>query len=159
VAAAPAAAAPAAAATGGGAALEARACGPDGIRLPTLTDKTQHPTPAPPAGKAIVYIVRPTNAGSRIQTRLAVNGSWVGANYGNNYFFLTLDPGEHFFCSQAEDRSVLALTVQPGKAYYLQQTVTTGMMKSRSSLDVVTDRDGQEALTNANLSVKREPKQ
>jgi hypothetical protein len=157
----PAAAAPAAAPPSAGLAgaeLEARACGPDDIKFPTITDKTQHPTPAPPADKAILYVLRPSNAGSRIQTRFAVNGSWVGANYGTNYFFLALDPGEHFLCSQAEDRSALALTVQPGKAYYLQQTVTTGMMKSRSSLDIVSDQDGQEGLTKSYLSVKREPK-
>ncbi|MGH9384288.1 MAG: DUF2846 domain-containing protein [Vicinamibacterales bacterium] len=138
--------------------LESKGCGPDGVRFPTVTDKTQHPTPTAPSDKGLVYVIRPTNAGSRIQTRLAVDGTWIGANYGNNYFFVTVDPGEHHFCSQAEDRSVLSLNVQAGKTYYLLQTVTTGMMRSRSSLQVVTDQDGQDGLTKSSLSVKREPK-
>jgi hypothetical protein len=136
---------------------DGRGCGPDGVKFPTVTDSTQHPTPTAPSDKALIYIVRPSNAAGRIQTRLAVDGSWVGANYGNNYFFLTLDPGEHHFCSQAEDRNVLSLNLQAGKTYYLVQTVTTGMMKSRSTLQVITDLDGQESLTKSRLSVKREP--
>jgi pyruvate/2-oxoglutarate dehydrogenase complex dihydrolipoamide acyltransferase (E2) component len=150
-----AAAAPAAIA---GAELEAKACGPADEGFPTETDKTQHPTPAAPADKALVYVVRPTNSGSRIQTRLGINGMWVGANNGNNYFFVTLDPGLYYFCSQGQDRSALALNVEAGKTYYLQQTVTTGMTRSRSSLDIVTDQSGQEGLTKANLSTRREPK-
>lgn len=115
--------------------------------------------PGAPADKAIVYVVRPGSAAARIQTRLSVNGAWVGGNYANNYFFLTLDPGEHYFCSEAQDRSTVALTVQPGRIYYLRQAVTTGMMKSKSSLDILADEDGRAAVANANLSSKREPRQ
>lgn len=123
-----------------------------------MTDKSQHPSPGAPADKALVYVVRPGEAGGRIQTRLSVNGAWVGANYGNNYFFVTLDPGEHYFCSAAQDRSTVALTVEPGKIYYLKQTITPGMMKSKSSLDILADQDGREAVANTNLSAKREPR-
>jgi hypothetical protein len=141
-----------------GADLEAKACGPADEKFPTVTDKTQHPTPAAPADKGLVYIVRPSDSGSRIQTRLGVNGMWVGANNGNNYFFVRLDPGLYYFCSQGQDRSALALNVEAGKTYYLQQTVTTGMTKSRSSLDIVTDQLGRDGLTKSNFSTRREPK-
>ena len=122
-----------------------------------MTDKTQHPAPGAPADKGLVYVVRPSLAGSRIQTRLAVDGTWMGANYGNNYFFLTLTPGEHLFCSQASDRSVVTMNVEAGKIYYLQQTVTTGMTKAKSSLDIVVEQDGRENVAKTNLSVRREP--
>jgi hypothetical protein len=121
-----------------------------------VTDKTQHPVPGAPADKGMVYVVRPGTAGARIQTKVAVNGTWVGGNYANNYFFLTLDPGEHYFCSEAQDRSSVALTVQAGRIYYLQQTLTTGMMKSKSSLDILADQDGRSAVAAANFSTKRE---
>jgi Protein of unknown function (DUF2846) len=145
---------PAAAAAPG---LEAKACGPEDEKFPSTTDKTQHPAPGAPADKGVVYIIRPSTAGGRIQTRLAVDGMWMGANYGNNYFLLTLTPGEHLFCSQASDRSVVSLNVEAGKIYYLQQTVTTGMTKARSSLDIVAEQDGREGVVKSNFSVRKEP--
>jgi hypothetical protein len=151
-------AATAAPATLAGVDLEAKACGPADEKFPTVTEKSLHPTPAAPADKGLVYIVRPSDSGSRIQTRLGVNGMWVGANNGNNYFFVRLDPGLYYFCSQGQDRSALALNVEAGKTYYLQQTVTTGMTKSRSSLDIVTDQLGREGLTKSNFSTRRDPK-
>ena len=102
-------------------------------------------------------MIRPSNSGSRIQSRLAVDGVWMGANYGNNYFFVALSPGEHLFCSQASDRSVVSMNVEAGKIYYLQQTVTTGMTKARSSLDIVVEQDGREAVANTNFSARKEP--
>jgi hypothetical protein len=87
------------------------------------TDKTQHPTPEPPPDKALIYVLRPTMMGNKLQTKLSVDQRWVGVNRGNNYFFFTFDPGEHYFCSTAENRSVLALKVEAGKTYYLQQHV------------------------------------
>jgi hypothetical protein len=122
-----------------------------------VTDKSQHPAPGAPADKALVYVVRPSLSGSRIQTKLAVDGTWMGANYGNNYFFVTLTPGEHLFCSQAADRSVVTMNVEAGKIYYLQQTVTTGMTKAKSSLDIVVEQDGRENVAKTNFSVRREP--
>lgn len=74
--------------------LEQKACGPD-VNHKTETDKKQHPIPEPPADKALVYVVRPTMMGNKVQTKLAVDGKWVGINRGNNYFFFTLNPGEH----------------------------------------------------------------
>jgi hypothetical protein len=38
------------------------------------TDKKQHPTPASPPDKAMVYVIRPTGMGGKIQTKLAVDG-------------------------------------------------------------------------------------
>ena len=137
--------------------LEAKACGPEEEKFLSATDKTQHPAPGAPADKGVVYVIRPSTAGSRIQTRLAVDGVWMGANYGNNYFLLTLNPGEHLFCSQASDRSVVSLNVEGGKIYYLQQTVTTGMTKAKSSLDIVAEQDGREGVAKANFSVRKEP--
>ena len=71
--------------------------------------------------------------GSRIQTRLGVNGVWVGANYGNNYFFVSARSGRALLLfTGVRIAASLALNVEAGKTYYLQQTVTTGMTKSRS---------------------------
>jgi hypothetical protein len=124
--------------------IEAKACPSENTALDAKTDKSSHPTPDAPADKALVYVVRPTMMGNKIQTKLAVDGHWVGVNRGNNYFYLTLDPGTHYFCSQAENRSVLAVKVEAGKTYYLQQKITMGLMKARNKLIEVEPDKGKE---------------
>ena len=139
-------------------ALEAKACGPEGIKFSTDTDKKQHPTPDAPKDKALLYVIRPTMMGNKIQTRLGVDGKWVGVNRGDNYFFLTLPPGEHYFCSQAENRSVMAMKVEAGKTYYLQQKIRMGFMKARTRLDAVDEKEGKEGLAKCHPSSWEEKK-
>ncbi|MBP7865532.1 MAG: DUF2846 domain-containing protein [Acidobacteria bacterium] len=134
-------------------ALEAKACGTAEVDFRTTTDKKQHPTPEPPPGKAMVYVVRPTMMGHGIQTKLAVDGSWVGANRGKCYFFFPLDPGEHYLCSQAENRSCLVISVEAGKTYYLQQQIKMGFMKARNKLVLLEDAAGKKALADCHLCI------
>ena len=50
---------------------------------------------------------------------------WVAVvcvNRVNNYFYFTLEPGPHYFCSQESDtQSLLSLVVEAGKTYYLNR--------------------------------------
>ena len=137
--------------------LEAKACGPD-VKHSARTDKKQHPTPEPPADKALIYILRPTMSGNKVQTKLGVDGKWMGVNRGDNYFFFTLDPGEHYFCSQAENKSVLALKVEAGKTYYLQQKIRFGWMKARNKLVVLDEAEGKTGLAKCHLALFEEKK-
>src|SRR6476660_9563098 len=68
--------------------IEAKACPSENTALDAKTDKSSHPTPDAPADKALVYVVRPTMMGNKNQTKLAVDGHWVGVNRGNNYFYV-----------------------------------------------------------------------
>jgi len=136
--------------------IELKACGPADIKHSAETDKSQHPTPAAPPDKALIYVVRPTMMGNKIQTNLSVDQKWVGVNRGDNYFYFTLDPGEHYFCSTAENHSVLALKVEAGKTYYLQQKVRMGFMKAGNHLAVITAEEGQVALSKTHPSIMEE---
>ncbi|MGH9788183.1 MAG: DUF2846 domain-containing protein [Candidatus Acidiferrales bacterium] len=138
--------------------LEAKACGPENVKHSARTDKKQHPTPEPPADKALIYVIRPTMSGNKVQTKLGVDGKWVGVNRGDNYFFFTLEPGEHYFCSQAENKSVLALKVEAGKTYYLQQKIRFGWMKARNQLVVLDEPEGKKGLAKCHLSLFEEKK-
>jgi hypothetical protein len=133
-------------------ALEKKACGLTDVKFKTDTDKNQHPTPEAPADKAMIYVIRPTMWGNKVQTKLAVDGKWLGANRGNNYFFFALDPGEHYFCSQAENRSLVTVKVEAGKTYFLQQKVKMGAFKARTKLVKVSDTEGREGLAKCHLS-------
>ena len=128
------------------------------MKFSAETDKTRHPTPEAPAGKALVYVIRPTMSGNKIQTKLAVDQRWVGVNRGHNYFFLELDPGEHYFCSKAENTSTLAVKVEAGKTYFVEQKIKTGFMKARNKLAVLSDAEGQKKLAKCHPSSWQEKK-
>ena len=134
--------------------FELKACGPQEkeVKYSAETDKSKHPAPEQPADKALIYVLRPSMMGNKVQTRLAVDGDWKGVNRGNNYFFLFLDPGEHYFCSAAENHSVMALKVEAGKTFYVQQHVHMGMMKARTTIGQMTDEEGKAKLAGLNLS-------
>jgi Protein of unknown function (DUF2846) len=134
--------------------LQLKACGPSEkeVHYSTDTDKSQHPTPQAPADKALIFVVRPTMTGNKIQTKLAVDGEWKGVNRGNNYFFFNLEPGEHYLCSRAENHSVKTVKVEAGKTYFLQQHIRMGVMKARNSLEVITPEEGQKAVEKCHLS-------
>lgn len=136
-------------------AVELKACGPKEkeAQFDSDTDKKNHPTPEPPAGSALIYVLRPTMSGNTMQTTLAVDGEWKGVNRGNNYFFFSLLPGEHYVCSKAENRSVLTLKVEAGKTYYLQQHIQKGLLLVfRNTIDVMTDDEGKKKLKELDLS-------
>ncbi len=135
--------------------LELRACGTKAneVDYETRTDKGDHPTPQPPADKALIYILRPSMMGHKFQSKLAVDGEWKGVNRGNNYFYFTLEPGVHHFCSATETYSVLKLEVEAGKTYYLQQHVRMGVKEQRGKLGVLTEEEGKAKLAHAHLSV------
>lgn len=139
-------------------AMEKKACESLDTHYKTDTDKTQHPTPDAPADKALIYVVRPTMGGNKVQTKLAADGQFKGINRGNNYFFFTLEPGQHYFCSQAENKSTLSLKVEAGKTYYLQQKIKMGFMKARNKLVVISEAEGKEALGKCHPSTWEEKK-
>jgi hypothetical protein len=133
---------------------ELKACGPKEkeVKYVADTDKKSHSLGTQTADTALIYVIRSTMLGNKVQTKLAVDGEWKGVNRGNNYFFFTLQPGEHYFCSQAENRSIVVLTVEAGKTYYLEQSIHMGLMKARNDLTVMDDADGQKKLDKAHPS-------
>ncbi len=133
---------------------ESKACGPSDkeVKYAAGTDKTKHPTGEQTPGKVLIYILRSSSYGPLVQTKLAVDGEWKGVNRGHNYFFFTLQPGLHFFCSQAENRSVLVLTVEAGKTYYIQQEIRYFPMKPRNQLAILDDAEGQNELAKTHPS-------
>jgi hypothetical protein len=134
-------------------ALLTKACGTESVDYDAETKKDQHPTPEVPADKALVYVMRTTIIGFKIHSKLAVDGKWMGTNRGKTYFFFTLDPGEHFVCSESENQDAIALTVEPGKTYYVQQQVKMGAWKARTKLAMLDEAKGKKELDDLNLSV------
>jgi hypothetical protein len=117
------------------------ACGDDKVKFDVKTEEGQ-PAFAPPAvGKAqIVFIENDDKyigciALCEVTTRVGMDGAWVGANNGNSYFALTVDPGVHHLCASWQSAlsmlkknvDVISFTAEPGKVYYFAaQIVETG---------------------------------
>lgn len=136
--------------------LDDLACGPSDVHQSVRTEKGTQTLPEQPTDKALICVVRPTHLGALIQTKLAVDKKWVGVNRANNYFYFTLEPGTHYFCSQAENHALLSLVVEAGKTYYLQQRMRMGIMKAENDLQLLDAEEGKKGLAKCKLSVFEE---
>jgi hypothetical protein len=108
-------------------------CGDDGVKFDVKAEKEQ-PPPVPPAdGKALIVFVGTVPYESSLARWPAIryggNGAWVGANKGNSYFTLTVDPGVVNVCVSAQGVmrgmakdlvDMKTITAEPGKIYYLE---------------------------------------
>ena len=113
-------------------ATTAPGCGEHSAKFSVKTDKSQHPSAQLEKGKAVVYFMEDDDSfesNPKPTTRLGVDGSWVGANHGDSYFYVTVEPGEHHLCASwqsfvvigAKQTSAAAhFTAEPGQAYYFR---------------------------------------
>ena len=104
------------------------ACGDSGIKFDVKTEKNQPPPAPPEAGKAQVVF---TESGRGV-ARYGVDGAWVGANDGDSYFAISVDPGEHHLCLsyqipalaggkiKQESVRLISFTAEAGKVYYFE---------------------------------------
>ena len=116
-------------------ALAAAGCGANEVHFDVKTDKKQHPTALPDAGRALVYVIGAAWADyvavhiATPPTRFGVDGSWVGASGYRSYFFFPAEPGDHRLCSSAQSKlrrvvnsstAELSFTAEAGKTYYFR---------------------------------------
>lgn len=107
-------------------------CGPTNLKFSVRTDKSQHPSTQPNRDKAVIYFLEDDGSFEshpQPTTRLGVDGNWVGANHGNSYFYVSIDPGEHHLCASWQSLVVLGahetsaaahFTAEPGQSYYFR---------------------------------------
>lgn len=138
-------------------ARELKACGAKDkeVKYVADTDKNTHPTGEQPADKALIYVLRQNYKWLRnFPFPLAVDGEWKGVNRHESYFFFTLEPGLHYFCSKGmrENRGVLVLTVEAGKTYYIEQEDQLTRRALASELSVMSETDGKSLLAKTHPS-------
>jgi hypothetical protein len=114
-------------------------CGPDQTKFAVKRDSHLHPTGTPETGKALVYVFgdseldnTPLRIGG-LDTRVGVDGDWVGAYGFKSYMYFSVAPGEHRLCtsqqsslkSRREDTaSAITFTAEEGKVYYFRTQPT-----------------------------------
>lgn len=135
--------------------VELKACGPKDreVKYSNETDSNDHTLGTVTPDTALIYVVRSLRLPA-VQYKFAVDGEWKGMNKGVSYFFFTLPPGAHYFCSKGAQRRTLLLTVEAGKTYYLEQLIKFyGPFGGyHDDLVLLDDEPGKEAIADAHLS-------
>jgi hypothetical protein len=122
------------------------ACGQTDVHFDIKKDNGEHVAQAE-AGKALVYVIQdedhPDCLKCDVTTRVGLDGSWIGANNGDFYFFFSVEPGEHHLCAnrQAEYNistkpiTLLRFTAEAGKTYYFRVHAIYGADRGASYSD------------------------
>jgi hypothetical protein len=143
-------------------------CGDKDVNFEVKTEKNQ-PAPAPPEqGKAqIIFIQRENQMVAPFHNatvRFGMDGAWVGADNGNSYFALTVDPGVHHLCanwqsawkSLKKNIDLTSFTAAPGQFYYYAAQVTVNSRDSVSfGLSQLNADEGKYRVENSKLSTSK----
>jgi hypothetical protein len=131
--------------------LAAAGRGANEVRFDVKTNKNQHPTAQPDAGKALVYVIGDAWADhvaihvANPPTRFGVDGTLVGANGYRSYFFFPVEPGDHRLCTNVQSQlkglvkssaAAVSFTAEAGKIYYFR-TKTPEPQASSTKLKLV----------------------
>jgi hypothetical protein len=107
------------------------------------------------ADKALVYVVRPSNAGMMVRFNVFLDDkeadSEMGYNRGNQYIYFYVTPGTHVISSKAENWADMTVNAKAGEVIYLKQEVEIGVVMARNSLKVLSDLEGRYLVKDASL--------
>ena len=107
--------------------------------------------PAPPPGKAQVFIVRPAGDGRRVKADVTCDGRALGSTAPKRFVYAPVDPGPHLFVTQGEDANGLPIVLEAGRTYYFEQTIPV-FPRSRPNLVRLRDAAGMRKLRKCSLS-------
>lgn len=108
------------------------ACGPNNVSFNVKLDESQHALAKPEPGKARVYFIQEKGADHfDVTTKIGMDGIWVGANKNSSYFALSLEPGEHHVCANAQSFrgqpvGLVHFTAEAGMVYYFNARIVYG---------------------------------
>jgi hypothetical protein len=129
------------------------ACGPRDIRFGVWPDKSQHPTPTPENGKALIYVVQRASG----VMKFGADGKWLGALKGGTYLSASVDPGEHHLCTMGhlplwKGISLHELTAKAGETYYFFVHIVAGGGYNELTLTELDPDEGKELVARAKFS-------
>lgn len=91
--------------------------------------------PAPPTGTGQVVFFREKKfAGGGVRFKVRENGEELGKLGSGVYFVHTTQPGAHEYVVHSESEDVLTLEVEEGETYYVQGSITMGVLVGRPNL-------------------------
>jgi len=143
------------------------ACSPETVSFKVKLDESQHTLAQPEPGKARVYFLQDAGTSHTVgypTVKIAMDGAWVGANHGNSYFSVSVEPGEHHVCvnlqsSLVEQRVELAhFTAEAGKVYYYRTRLVMSRSVELLELDAIDSDQGKYLIASFPLSVSNPKK-
>ncbi len=105
----------------------------------------------PVEGKANIYIYRNETFGAAVKMPVVLDGKVVGDTAAETYILKTVEPGEHTIVSKSESDSILNLTAEINKNYYVWQEIKMGMWSAGSKLHLVDEAKGMEGVNECEL--------
>ncbi len=92
-----------------------------------------------------VYVYRNETLGAALSMPVTVDGKLAGTTGANSFFKFDLPAGKHTITSQG-NKSVLELSTENNKIYYVWQEVKMGAFSGGSELQLVDEKEGQEGV-------------
>ena len=101
----------------------------------------------PDAGKAMVYVVRPSGPGGLIRFNVFVDdqeaASEMGYTRGSQYIYFNVAPGQHKIYSKAENWAEAQVSAQAGEVIFIQQEPSMGIIMARNSITKIEELPGK----------------
>lgn len=102
--------------------------------------------PAPPAGKALINVHRPSNYGGGVKYPIFnIDGQFICDIPGGSMFQYVCDPGDMVLVGWAESVSVVKASVEANKVYDIMVDVAPGWVQANIKLMPVTKTDPRRA--------------
>jgi hypothetical protein len=146
------------------------ACGQSDVHFDIKKDNGEHVAQAE-AGKALVYVIQdedhPDCLKCDVTTRVGLDGSWIGANNGDSYFFFSVDAGQHHLCADRQPEigistkpiALLSFTAEAGETYYFRVHAIYGADRGASYSDFApVDADEAQYLISISAYANSRPK-
>ena len=97
---------------------------------------------------AQIYVLRPSSFGSAITFKIYQGEKFIGELGPKGYLSWQVDPanGKIEVISKAENYSVLMVTPEVGKTYYIHQKVKMGWIMARTGLEWLSEEEALDML-------------
>jgi hypothetical protein len=143
------------------------ACGPNDVDFKVKLNDAAPAVVQPGPGKALVYFIHDAGSGMVFAyptLKMGVDGAWVGANHGDSWFSVNVDPGEHHVCatlqsSIVEDRAEFVhFQAETGQVYYYRTRLVMSKEVELLELEPIDSDQGKYLIASYPLSVSRSKK-
>lgn len=102
---------------------------------PAANSATASMIGAVPEGKGQIVFFRPSKfAGAAVGFIVREGETELGKLRSGNYFVAAVEPGTHQYTVHSEAKDVLTMEVEAGETYFVQGSITMGMMTGRPNL-------------------------
>ncbi len=101
--------------------------------------------------KAVVYLYRDSVDFSDVPATFILDGQQQGSTYQGTYYRLELAPGRHLIAGFAGDGGRFGFDTQPGRLYFIRQSVSRFGPFHQSYFALVGELEGREAVLRSQL--------